>query len=982
MLNINQSEEKFQKIYDDAQSNLNNIQSEEDTKLQLINSILMECLNWRKKDISTESYTDSGFADYILSTNSKPSLVIEAKRIGAFEIKIVRKDQPQRLKISGSSLKNIINNGLDQAASYAFTKGIFIAVLTDGIQWVIFQTIIPGENYKDKEAIIFPSLNAILNEYSLFFELLERENFSKNTYKMIFDQSYYHRIMLTGKLNAPFNNPNIVSHTSPSLTYDLQNVFNYFFDQITEKDNNNILIECFVESKESKIADFSLAKITQGILGCIDSKEGNVSSKLSDIIRQTVEIKSVFISGQTIFIVGPTGSGKTTFLQRFFEQTLPKSIKDRCILISINCLDTREQEKHINDWLVEQVIALLEQELYKGNGPKWNELKGLYYKEYQDREKGIYAELYKVDKSKFDINFGKFLEKEIYEKRDTYLQRILIDVIENRKRLPIIILDNTDEFPLEMKEALFQFTQTINRQIKHSLLLFPVTDKSFWTLSKTDIFGIYKSRNFFLPTPSPREVFRKRIDYLSKKINDKETVKKVSYFSEKGIKISIPDLSKFVQILEIFFVNHDYTSKILGELTNYNIRRILALSQRIITSPVIRIENLVQYYSNKDYTIKIDRFLDALMKGNYEIYKEGDIPELYSIFQIDTKICHSPLLKLRILSFLQSTYILGRNIEDKHETVESIISYFSAIGCAEETILPSLNSLLDSKLIEIFDISDKELQINSQIAISYKGRIHANLASTSNVFFYQMALTTAILDEEAVLNIRMNYKNKELSFLQKLTNIKKIFLTYLLTQDSHYITLPDRNSGIGYHKIYDNQYDIVEKLKKLCMVNSKDSLKTILSNDYSEGKLWEKVTVSVEMYDFKKKYGFAKLDAEDNVSAYFATYQILEHKINYVMEGDKFVCDVSRSEKGFQVDKIHRIDINNDNYMEIECEILTVYEERNYGFAKAENSDRNIFFYTSIFPEILQKYLKTGFKFRAHVVLYLEGNFYQVRKII
>lgn len=114
-------------------------------------------------------------------------------------------------------------------------------------------------------------------------------------------------------------------------------------------------------------------------------------------------------------------------------------------------------------------------------------------------------------------------------------------------------------------------------------------------------------------------------------------------------------------MIENIFVNHDYTSQTLGELANYNIRSTLLLSKRIITSPAIKIEDLIKsYISGELPSINFTRFMDALIRGDYEVYKNGDIPEIYPIFQVDSQVRQSPLQALRILTLLNSIQVLEK----------------------------------------------------------------------------------------------------------------------------------------------------------------------------------------------------------------------------------------------------------------------------------------------------------------------------------
>lgn len=207
-MEIDSAEKKAQKIYEDVKDNIQNIESEEDAKIQIINRILNECLGWPYPDFRAENRHENGYSDYILVDSEKPILLIEAKRIGIIKVKTAVKDKVRHLKISGSTLKDAMN-GIDQAASYSLSNGIPITVLTDGITWIVFKTFIPGENFKSKEAIVFPSLEAIISDFSTFFELLSKQQFCKKIYNSIFDVIHHKRLLLTQNLIAPLDDSDI-----------------------------------------------------------------------------------------------------------------------------------------------------------------------------------------------------------------------------------------------------------------------------------------------------------------------------------------------------------------------------------------------------------------------------------------------------------------------------------------------------------------------------------------------------------------------------------------------------------------------------------------------------------------------------------------------------------------------------------------------------------------------------------------------------
>ena len=717
--------EKTKNIVDEALQNISNIKTEEDSKIQLITRIITEGLNWSFSDIRAEKKHENGYSDYLLSIDNEPTLLIEAKRIGIIEIETTENNHLRHLKISGPGLNNALP-GIEQAASYATSNGLSIAILTDGLTWVIFKPFVPGENFKNKEAIVFPSFNAVLSDFQVFYELISKELVRKKSYNLIFDKLHQNRLLLTQPLFAPLEENKIKISPKSNLAFDLDRVFSKFFTRLTGDEDADMLIDCFVETRESRIADFSLEKITANVLGNISPMNNDVDRELANLIEAAVEVES----GQTIFIVGPTGAGKSTFLDRFFRKTLSNSIRRQCLVVRVNCLDASGQEETVLKWLTEIIISSLEGQIYQDGAPSWEHLRGLYYSEYQRRSKGVDAHLYESDRDKFKEKFSAFLDHKVENDREGYLKRILADAVQNRKKLPIILIDNTDEFAMEYKKIIFQFAQSLRRHANHCLLIFPVTDKSAWSFSKTDIFGIYQSRSFFLPTPAPKEVFRRRIDFLKQRLSENITEdERNSYFSSRGIKISIGDLNRFAQVLENVFVEQDYTSSLIGELTNYNIRRTLLLSKRVITSAIFNIDDLIRsFITNETVATNYSKFMNALIKGDHEAYKRVDANEIFPIFQVDQEIRQSPLMALRILALLDSLYKSGKSIDKRHSSVQSILNYFEAVGCMESSVDRALLSLLEAGLIEPYDASIRDLSPGQSLAISFSGRAHLRLS--------------------------------------------------------------------------------------------------------------------------------------------------------------------------------------------------------------------------------------------------------------
>ena len=275
-----------------------------------------------------------------------------------------------------------------------------------------------------------------------------------------------------------------------------------------------MIIDCFVETRESRIADFSLEKITKNVLGNLSPAENAIEDGLQTIVKETVAGEL----GQTIFIVGPPGAGKSTFLDRFFARTLSPEIRERCVVISVNALDASGNEAAAISWMTNQAIQSVESQLFSEVVPNGMICKHYISENTSNVQSGVDSHLYRRSKDDFKEKFARYVEDQVEKDREGYLGRLLRDIIRNRKKLPIFIIDNTDEFSISYRIAVFQYFQSLRRSAGHCLLIFPVTDRSAWSFSKTEIFNIYSSKSFFLPTPSPREIFRKRVEYMKRKL--------------------------------------------------------------------------------------------------------------------------------------------------------------------------------------------------------------------------------------------------------------------------------------------------------------------------------------------------------------------------------------------------------------------------------------------------------------------------------
>ncbi|MBV8738453.1 MAG: hypothetical protein JO007_14570 [Alphaproteobacteria bacterium] len=119
---------------------------------------------------------------------------------------------------------------------------------------------------------------------------------------------------------------------------DLEKIFDRFFGAMSGDDDPEMLLECFVETNESRAADTTFAKITRDLLGYVETLATTSGGQLVRELENAVESNT----GEIVLIIGNKGAGKSTFIDRFFGQILHRALRRKCLVIRIDMADSSE----------------------------------------------------------------------------------------------------------------------------------------------------------------------------------------------------------------------------------------------------------------------------------------------------------------------------------------------------------------------------------------------------------------------------------------------------------------------------------------------------------------------------------------------------------------------------------------------------------------------------------------------------------------
>jgi hypothetical protein len=579
------------------------------------------------------------------------------------------------------------------------------------------------------------------------------------------------------------------------LAQDLDRVFDRFFKSLLDETDMQMLIECFVDTKESRLADSTMQKLAEEVLADISSLSSGAGEELQEEIAGAIDSKL----GEIVLIVGNKGAGKSTFIDRFFKLVLARNLRERCAVLRADLAAATQDEALVEPWLTERLIDQLENRLFDAGLPDYDDLQGMYYAEYNGWKVGELKFLYEKDRNEFKITFGNWMREQRGADRYGYLVRLLKTANAQRHLLPCIIFDNADQFPQPFQERVFQYGYSLFRSAT-SFIIVPVTDRTIWQLSKAGPFQSYATKSFYLPIPPTKEILERRVAYLRKRAEESKN-DGGSYFLSRGIRVSLPNIAAFAATVEEVFVKRDFVSRRISWLSNLDLRRSLELMQRMITSPSLRIEQLVNaYVTGHDPQLNDGRITRALVVGNHRYFDDSSNGFVQNIFAVMHDRLVSPLLRLSILRGLLDRLGSARDDQSlEYMDLSALLSYFEPCGVRAVDLVETISGMIKSRLVDPYDPRADSSDSNSSVRISYAGRIHLEMSLADEQYICQMALRTRIRSLPAVERIRplAVFPRDPGPWYEATT----AFCEYLLREDAGLITLPSDRAYDGQRSI-------------------------------------------------------------------------------------------------------------------------------------------------------------------------------------
>jgi GTPase SAR1 family protein len=779
-------------IPDDALKNLQRLikedwsnLSESDTRSKWIDPLFTQCLNWQETDIRREEYDGNGYLDYIFRIRSQNFFVVEAKKEGQYFTIPITYGLIRRHKIGGVISKDkTIKEALIKTQKYCIAHGVRFGVITNGRQYIIFEAIKTGDEWENGSCIVFYNLNDIVDHFNEFWNILSKDAVEKNSFHEIVS-----RDLEEIRFERPVDNVIIKNPRRPrnELYRYFTPIIDYAFQEITHPSKLDMLKQCYVYEEEFEDTDKSLkSEFTSKmpIIYSIEEIKKIVQGKKTSGIFQKDFFKYIeaMDKGEPILLLllGGIGSGKTTFIHRFFNVVLTDAEKERILWFYLDWREGPTDIKEIRPFILTKIV---------------NE----FYNKYQSVAQRLKSELY------FD---------EITPNLDSIKQ--LFAILRLMGYVLSLVVDNVDQHrsssPI-FHENVFIEANSLTTELR-IITIMTLREESYYKSSLTGAFDAYYIQKYIISHPNFVKLILYRLDYILEKLKLPENQFRNLLRTNLEFDSKLTTIKIFLQIIRDSFVKPKAEiSEFMSRISGGNMRRTLELFSNYLISGNTKIyEMIFEYRKTGTYYIAHHQLLKSIMLGEYKYYSE-EAGHLINLFDFNVEYSNDHFLNLKILKYaeehLTNISVYGRGFVE----INRLMKEANDILISPKAIEDSLIRLAKYNLI-MFDTRSREnIDTAQEFKITECGSYFLNKLYKTFVYLELVWTDTPIADVDLVNNLKdmINLSNLNDRFERT-----RLFLDYLHRMEKRDKTLhPEHGaSPIGKFSFTERMISSFEREKK------------------------------------------------------------------------------------------------------------------------------------------------------------------------
>jgi hypothetical protein len=792
-------------IYEKSKENLikhiewykNKDRNEATTRLQLIDTLLFDCLGWDKKnDLTLENPDNDNYADYTLfSSNNIRYLIIEAKKEGIyFELPIGFEGLECKIKTLYDGNKEI-ENAIKQAMKYCQERGVPLGAVSNGHQIVCFiASRDDGISPYDGKAVVFDSLNRMLSEFHKFWDYLSKPGINN---RKLNDHLLGLRLKsLPSRLSASIDNyPGFKNRNI--LQTDLQMVGELVIQDVT--DNKEIETEFIKEcySLSGAISQYLLLsrEILQNRYAALfDNKNEEIPALIHATTKKGIKINSEILadsfSNKPILILGDVGVGKTIFIKNLMKVEGVDLFKNS-IYLYVD-LGSQGALTHELKFFILREIERQLSENYEINVEDRNLVRGVYNLDLKSFSEGINKDLKEINPQKYLEKEIDFLEKKINNKEE-HLKYTINHFSRGRKKQIIFILDNADQRDEKTQQEVFLIAQEFATHWPATVFV-SIRPETFFKSKKSGTLSAYHTKAFLISPPRVDDVIYKRLEFAYKIANGEIQLSNLN----SGIFLKLEKLKIFLKVLINSLYQNQELLEFIDNICTGNIRKALQLIIIFIGSGHINTKKILDIVETekKDYIVPLHEFFRAIVYENNEYYSpEARVTPIVNILNIINPDPKEHFILMIIIDYTNKLH----GVPSKKGFIESKIlySHLQDIGYLPNQIELFLNIAIDKNLLESEKKKESEILPNL-IRVTSLGVYHLEKFLRYFSYIDAISVDIPVLDED--------YRNKinNVHSINDRLDRAVILCKYL---DEQWINLSKQK------KLFFNWFDISNDLK-------------------------------------------------------------------------------------------------------------------------------------------------------------------------
>lgn len=787
MKDINECHKSFLAYKESFEQLKNEPLTEADTRSKIIDKIFCEILDWTEDNIKREGHIHQGYYDYLFLLPTF-QFIVEAKKT-YIEFNIPKKHNVITLGTFSKSNQDVVT----QVRSYLNEVGLQYAVITNGHQFIIGKfSNVDGTDWKNNKCLIFDGFSDIESRFTDFYNVLTKSSNTDNLGFKIFleetTQNRGHIILPT----LPEKDSEIVRNSlSAELTPIIDKLFGELYN-INDEVNKELIKECFIENKEIKKnkseIDRLFADNPPAIGNIIPAKntDGIVEQVVSDITKDTVRFQDN--PPLPIIIIGSKGSGKTTFINYLFRNQYIEHSGELAKSHPFIYIDFREyamDKANFSKILFADILTQINEQYPTLKLTSMTALKSIYYKEIKQYDLSIWEHDKLNNPDKYIEKLNSFLEERIKD-NESHFFKLSEHMISGRKTRLCIVIDNADQFEIEIQKQVFLFAQSLNKKGKVTIII-SLREGYYYKWRYQPPFDAYPSHVYHITAPPYKDVLLKRIDYALNQITLSGRTK--GHVNDLIVSVENDQVRKFLLSVKnsLFGKENSEILHFIHETTYPNIREGLELFKQFLISGHTEVHNYVlRYDTNPDskHSIPYWEFIKAIGLNNKKYYNHN-ISVITNLF-FPTDGSQNHFLKIKILKFLDDRLIRG-GLSEKYINADELINLFEDSGYISRYTLKEISELCKLHLIEtdkqLSDVEDaSKIDVTDSICISLKGHHYVNTLIKDFAYIEMTLEDTPIYSFDFYHQIKTNfpYSNDQgKRDLQKRVSVVNLFISYL-----------------------------------------------------------------------------------------------------------------------------------------------------------------------------------------------------------